>query len=89
MALQSGLGRGLLFEVSLSLLDAWYVSFGRVISSSQRPLPTQDNTTYNTRDKHPFPQRDRTCDPSNQVAKTYDIDRAATGIGFHDVCLDT
>jgi hypothetical protein len=45
-----------------------------VISQSQRPLPTQDNTT----NIH-FPSSIRTRDPINQVAAA--LDRAATGIG--------
>jgi hypothetical protein len=39
-----------------TLLDTWQNAFGRVISSSQRPLPTQENTTYNTK-KNLCPQR--------------------------------
>jgi hypothetical protein len=40
-----GSGHGLHFEVSVILLDTWQDSFGRVISPSQKPLPTQDNIT--------------------------------------------
>jgi hypothetical protein len=53
----------------LIILDTWWDSFGRVISSSQRPLPTQDNTTYKHKDKHPWPERDsnsRSQQPSDE-----------------------
>jgi hypothetical protein len=50
-------------------------------SPSQRPLPTQDNTTYKHKNTH-APSGIRTRDPSNQVAKTYASDGVVTGIGF-------
>jgi hypothetical protein len=35
----------------------------------------------NTRDNHPYHQRDsKNRDPSNQAAKTYALERLATGI---------
>ena len=55
-------------------------SSGRVISSSQRPVP--DNTTLTT-DRHPCPRRDsnlRTI-PANERPQTHTLDRAASGIG--------
>jgi hypothetical protein len=42
-------------------------SSGRVISQSQRPLPTQDNTTYKQRQTHTLCGI-RTRDPRNQAA---------------------
>ena len=42
-------------SLSLSHTHTRYSSSERVISSSQRPLPTQN--TSNTRDEHPCPQR--------------------------------
>jgi hypothetical protein len=55
-----------------------------VISSAQRPLPTQDNTTYKHKtNKHiRAPIGIRTSDPSNQPAKAYALDRAATDTGL-------
>jgi hypothetical protein len=51
-----------------------------VIGSSQRPLPTQDNTTYKTKKNFLAPNGIRTRDHSKQAAQTYALDRAATGI---------
>jgi hypothetical protein len=69
------------FEVSYSYLDTRYDSFGRLISPSQRPLPTQDNTTQKLKDKRPWLKRVRTHDLRNQGAKTNALDRAATWTG--------
>jgi len=41
-------------------------SFGRVISLSRRPLSKQRTTS--TRDEHPYPQQDRTCNPRIRAA---------------------
>jgi hypothetical protein len=50
-------------------LDTWYGSFGRVTSPPQRPLPTQDNTTYEyKRQTSHAPSGIRTSDPGNQAA---------------------
>jgi hypothetical protein len=38
-------------QISLICLDTWYNCFGRVISPSQRPLPTHDNTTQKDEDE--------------------------------------
>jgi hypothetical protein len=54
-------------------------SFGRVISPSQRPLPTQDNKTQKD-DKHPLTSI-RTHDLIVQVSKAFHLDLAATGTG--------
>jgi hypothetical protein len=74
MAPQPWSGHGLLFEVSLILLDTWQNSFGRVINSSQRPLPLQDNTTYKHKAKYPCSEGIRIRDPSKKAAKTYALD---------------
>jgi hypothetical protein len=66
-ALASLLGRGFLI-----LLDKRWDSFERVNSPSQRPLPTQDNTTYKRiKTNSHTTSGSRSRDPSNQVAKTY------------------
>jgi hypothetical protein len=59
----------------------------RVISASQRPLPTQHKT--NTRDEEPCPQRD--SNPRSQIIRqlqTYALNRAATGIGEGECRLE-
>jgi hypothetical protein len=52
-----------------------------VISPSQRPLPTQDNTKQKDEDKHPCLKPDRTHDLSAQAIKVYasDLTAALTG----------
>jgi hypothetical protein len=66
---KSGLGR-FVVEVSrshpITHTHTRQDSSERVISSTQRPLPTQRTT--NTRDEHPCPQRDSNPDPSNEAA---------------------
>jgi hypothetical protein len=54
-------------------LDTQQNSSGLVIRPLQRPLPSQDNTTYNIGDKHPCSQRDsnpRSQQPSARRAYT-------------------
>jgi hypothetical protein len=59
--------------------DTRWNSSGRVISPSQRPVPTQDNTT----DKHPCPERDfEPATPATKRPQTYALDRSATGINL-------
>jgi hypothetical protein len=56
-------------ESSLMRLDTFYDSFGRLISLSQSPLPTQDDTTQKDEDKHSCLKRDsnpRAQRPSDQ-----------------------
>jgi hypothetical protein len=54
-----------------------------MISSSQRPVPIQDNTTYKHKDKHPCLQPD--SNPRSQQPRGQDLrNRAATGIGFYN-----
>jgi hypothetical protein len=52
-----------------------------VISPLQRPLPTQDNTRHKHKTNIRALGGTQTHDPSNQAAKTYASDHAATGIG--------
>jgi hypothetical protein len=59
---------GPLFEVSSSYLYTKLVSFGRVISPSQRPLPTQDR---NTKTNIHASRGIQTHDPRNQAPNTY------------------
>jgi hypothetical protein len=44
------------------------------------PLPTRDKKHINTKTNIHVPSGIRTCNPSNQEAKTYASDRVATGI---------
>jgi hypothetical protein len=71
VALQPDSGHGLLFDVSLILLDTWQNSFGRVTISSQRPLPTQESTTYKHKDKHPCPEQN--SNPRSQQPNGQDL----------------
>jgi hypothetical protein len=47
------------------------VGLGRVISLSQRPLPTKDNTTQKYDDKHPCLSGIRTYDLSSRFWRSY------------------
>jgi hypothetical protein len=63
-------------------LDTQYNSSERVIGSSQRPLPTQDNTTYKHKTQTPMPREGfEPAIPATKRPQTYSLDRAATGIG--------
>jgi hypothetical protein len=53
--------------------------FGRVISPSQRSLPTQDNTIQKHKENIHASSGIRTYDPSNKATKTYALDRATIG----------
>jgi hypothetical protein len=56
-------------------------SSGRVISPSQRPLPTQDNTTYRHNRQTSMPSSGfEPATPATKRPQTYALDRAATGI---------
>jgi hypothetical protein len=68
-ALQPGSGHDLHCEVSLLLLDTWQDSVGRVISSSQTPLPTYGNKTY----KHKDPCPERNSNPRSQQPSGQDL----------------
>jgi hypothetical protein len=57
--------------------------FGRVIMSLQRPLLTQDNATYKQNTNIHILKGIQTHYPSKQAAKTYALDRAATGTSEH------
>jgi hypothetical protein len=64
-------------------LDARQNSPGRVISQSQRPLPTQDHTTY--KHKRQTSKHRAGFEPAIQATKqpqTYALDRAANGTGW-------
>jgi hypothetical protein len=50
-----------------------------VISSSQRPLPTQDNTTYKQQTNIHAPSWIRSRAPATERPQTYALDGAATG----------
>jgi hypothetical protein len=72
------------FEVSESHRIRHTDSSGRVISPSQRPLPTQDNTTY--KHKKQISMSSAGFEPAILATKrpqTYALDRAATGIGYY------
>jgi hypothetical protein len=61
-------------------------SFGWLISPSQRPLPTQDNTTYKYKRQTSVPRAG--CElaiPATKRPQIYALDRAATGIGGSSV----
>jgi hypothetical protein len=59
----------ILLCINHTQLDARYDSSGRIISPSQSPLPTQDNTTYKHKRQTSMPLSGiQTRDPSNQVA---------------------
>jgi hypothetical protein len=71
--------RTLTFSVDVSeyYIDTQQDPFRPVISPTQKPLPTQNNTIEtNIHD----PRGIRTNKSSNQEIKTYALDRAATGI---------
>jgi hypothetical protein len=54
-----------------------------VISPSQRPLPTQDNTTYKHKRQTSMPRAVfEPAIPAIKRPQTYALDRAATGIGM-------
>jgi hypothetical protein len=59
-----------LFRVSWShtYRHTWQDSSGWAISPSQRPLPTQDNTTYKHK-RHPCPDRDSNPRPQQQSGR--------------------
>jgi hypothetical protein len=60
-------------------IDTWQDSFGRVISQSQRPLPTQEkHTKTNIHASSGIGNHD----PSNQAVKTYALYHATTGTGL-------
>jgi hypothetical protein len=55
---------------------------GRVISPSQRPLPTQDNTTYKHNRQTSMPRAGfESATPATKRPQTYALDLAAAGIG--------
>jgi hypothetical protein len=55
-------------------------SSGRVISPSQRPLPTQDNTTYRHKRQTSKPRAGfEPTIPTTKLPQTYALDRAALG----------
>jgi hypothetical protein len=62
--------------------DTRWDSSGRVISPSQRPLPTEDNTTYKHRQTSMPTAGFEHAIPATKQPQTYALDRAATGIGF-------
>jgi len=82
VALRPNAGHGLLIlEVSRShttMQHIRYNSSGRVISSSQRPLP--DNTQHSQQTKIHAPRWDL-----NPRPQTYALDRAATGTGLTEM----
>jgi hypothetical protein len=59
-----------------------------MISPLQRPLPTQDITTEKHKTNVHAPSEIQTDDPSNEVTKTYALDRTATGTSnrFYTTC---
>jgi hypothetical protein len=62
--------------------DTQQDSSGRVISPSQRPLPTQDNTTYKHKRQTSMSRAVfEPAIPATKWPQTYVVDRAATGIG--------
>jgi hypothetical protein len=64
--------------------DTRYDSSGRLISPSQRPLPTQDNTAYRHNRQTYMPRVGfEPATPATKWPQTYALDRAATGIGKH------
>jgi hypothetical protein len=64
-------------------LDTRYDSSGRVISPSQRPLPTQDNTTYKHKRQTSVSRAEfEPAIPATKRPQNYALDRAATGIGI-------
>jgi hypothetical protein len=84
MAIQpkSGLGLHFLRFLNHTQLDTRWDSPGRVISPSQRPLPTQDNTTYkHKRQTSMRPAGFEPANPATERTQTYALDGAATEIG--------
>ena len=75
-------GQGfLIYEVSISHTTAhhsWQDSSGRVISSSQRPLP--DNTQHSLQTSMPRVRFEPTTS-AGERSQTYTLDRAANGTG--------
>jgi hypothetical protein len=73
-----GLFQGFL---SHARLDTRQDSSERVISPSQRPLPTHDNTTYKHNRQTSMPRAVlEPATPATKQSQTYALDRAATGI---------
>jgi hypothetical protein len=59
-----------------------------VISPSQRPLPTQDNTTYKHKRQTSVPSAGlEPAIPATKRPQTYALDSAATGIGYLCICV--
>jgi hypothetical protein len=84
VTLQPILGPFLLYiEVSQSHTIRRTVGLsGRVISPSQRPPPTQDNTTYKHKRQTSISSAElEPAIPATKRPKTYALDRAATEIG--------
>ena len=64
----------------------WWDSSAQVISSSRRPLPTQQTT--NTRNETPCPQRDsKPAMPAVELPQTYAFDCTTTGIGCSSIAF--
>jgi hypothetical protein len=56
--------------------------FGQMISPSQKPLPTQDNTTYKHKRQTSMPSAGfEPAIPATKRPQIYALDRAAAGIG--------
>jgi hypothetical protein len=62
-------------------LDTRQDSFGRVISPSQRSLPTKDNIIQKDKVKHPCLKRDSNPNLSVQEIKAHASDSATNGTG--------
>jgi hypothetical protein len=66
-------------------LDPWLDSSGRVISQSQRPLTTQDNTIYTHKRQTSMLSAGFEPEiPATKRPQTYSLVRTATGIGHFD-----